>query len=270
MDGRHVAGGHKTQTGGTDERFQPTVWAEILDACTLDPQRQRELIGRIMGKYWKPVYAFLRRKGHGNEEAKDLTQGFFTEVVLGRELIQQADPRKGRFRTFLLTALERYVRGVHRKDVAAVRSPARPLVSLDAAASGEPAVPSHEPTPEAAFAQAWASQLLDEVIEAVAASCRQAKQEDYWHVFRRTVLEPTLAGTASPALSELCAELGIENEKRAANMNVTVKRRFRSVLEARVRQSVGSEADVAAEIRELMEILARPGAARPGGPRIQS
>ena len=267
-NGQKVGRGSKTDIGGQDESFQRTQWTEILDARTLDPDRQRELIGRIMGKYWKPVYAYLRRKGRDNEDAKDLTQGFFVEVVLGRELIQRADPHKGRFRTFLLTALDRYVRSAHRKDVAAMRRPNGPLVSLDGIMDGEPAAAGHEASPEAAFAYAWAVQLLDEVLDSVAASCRQAGQAEHWEVFRRTVVGPILTGSPAPSLSALCAELRIANEKRAANMNVTVKRRFQSVLRAKVRQSVESEADVEAEIRDLTHILAGPRAAQGDGASI--
>ncbi len=247
----------KTQIGGSKEAFERTRWTEILDARTMDADRRRRAVGEVMARYWKPVYAYLRRKGMGNEEAKDLTQGFFAEVLLGRELIQRADRARGRFRTFLLTALDHFITSDHRKKAAGIRRPEGGVLALDAMADGPPPVPAKSAKPDEAFTHAWALQLLEEVLEAVEAACRQAGQAKHWEVFRRTVAEPALSGAEVPALSQLCEELGIEGPGRASNMNVTVKRRFRSVLRARVRESVASDDDVEAEIRDLMEILSR-------------
>ena len=93
----------------------------MLSARTGDDVHRKEAVGAILERYWKPVYCYLRRKGHDNEAAKDITQGFFCDVVLSRNLVPQADPTKGRFRTFLLTALDRYVIDRHRKEAAQVR-----------------------------------------------------------------------------------------------------------------------------------------------------
>jgi RNA polymerase sigma-70 factor (ECF subfamily) len=94
--------------------FSTTQWTEILRLQSADEVDRRALVGRLAERYWPPVYAFLRRSGNDPEAAKDLAQDFFFEVVLGRQLFQQADPARGRFRTFLLTALRRYTTQVHR------------------------------------------------------------------------------------------------------------------------------------------------------------
>lgn len=249
--------GDGTHIGGGGEAFGTTHWSEILDARTHTPQRRREVVGAIAGQYWKPVYAYLRRRGNDNEQAKDLTQGFFEAIVLGRELIQQADRSKGRFRALLLTALDRYVTSVHRSASAQKRRPAGGLVQLGGLDAPEELAVSAEATPEEAFAHAWASHLLEAVLSAVEAACRRAGQATHWEVFRRTVVEPILSGGRAPPLAQVCAEMGIDGEQRASNMNVTVKRRFRSLLVASVRPSVDSDEDVDDEIRELMAILSR-------------
>ena len=118
----------RTEMGGTNEAFDTTHWTTIFSARTLDDGRRRESVERLLGRYWKPVYCYLRRKGHDNEAAKDLTQGFFQEVVLGRDLVQKAESQKGRFRTFLLTALDHYVTSVYRADAAKKRRPEEGLV----------------------------------------------------------------------------------------------------------------------------------------------
>ena len=119
-----------TDMGGTGSGFITTQWTVIGQIRSRETGR-RDLVGDLLKKYWKPVYCYLRHKGYDNEQAKDLTQGFFQEVVLGRELIQQADKAKGRFRTFLLFALERHLKSVHRKRTARKRIPKDRIFQLE-------------------------------------------------------------------------------------------------------------------------------------------
>ena len=97
------SGGY-TNIGGADIRFPQTQWTEVI-GISLGESIQNEFVQR----YWKPIYSFLRRKGYDNEKAKDLTQGFFTEIVLDSNLFKNLDSGKGKFRTLLLTALNHYL-----------------------------------------------------------------------------------------------------------------------------------------------------------------
>ncbi|MHC4281600.1 MAG: hypothetical protein ACYSWZ_01295, partial [Planctomycetota bacterium] len=83
-----------TDIGGTGEVFLTTHWSLIQGLDSGDKGGNRALIGLLMNRYWKPIYCYLRRKGYNNEQAKDLTQGFFHEVVLERHLIENADAAK--------------------------------------------------------------------------------------------------------------------------------------------------------------------------------
>ncbi len=123
--------GSKTTAGGPDRAFRTTHWTEIFDARSDDEPRRHAALEELLGRYWRPVYCYLRSKGHDGEAAKDLTQGFFHEVVLGRGLIQQANRARGRFRTFLLTALDRYATSLHRAEKAKRRMPQGGLVRLE-------------------------------------------------------------------------------------------------------------------------------------------
>jgi hypothetical protein len=120
-----------TDMGGAGQAFLTTQWSIIENVGSSDEDRNKALIGLLLSKYWKPVYCYLRRKGHNNEQAKDLTQGFFHEVVLGRNLIQKADQSKGRFRSFLLITLNRYLITAETGQAAQKRIPKSKLVSLD-------------------------------------------------------------------------------------------------------------------------------------------
>jgi len=120
-----------TDIGGIREAFLTTHWSFIEAVGNGTEEREKAMIGLLLERYWKPVYCYLRRKGYKNEDAKDLTQGFFQEVVLGRELIQQADRSKGRFRTFLLTTLDRYLINMQKAQTAQKRMPRHKLSYLE-------------------------------------------------------------------------------------------------------------------------------------------
>jgi len=250
-----MARSDRTVTGGDDGGFHTTQWGDIQAARTLDMQRKCDMINAIMAKYWKPVYSYLRRKGVDNEDAKDLTQGFFHEIVLGKELISQADQTKGKFRTLLLTALDRYAVSVHRAKTAQKRAPQQPLVALDNFDPSGVSTPAELNSPADAFTYAWASELLGNVIGDVKDDCLNNGLEKHWEVFQARMVKPTMEGLEAPGLDELCEQLDIESESKASNMAITVKRRFRAALVKRIRQYVESDDQVEEEIREMMEIL---------------
>jgi len=252
----------RTDIGGPGEVFRTTEWTQVFCTQTDDTTHRREAVGVVLERYWKPVYCFLRRKGHDNDAAKDITQGFFCEVVLGRDLLPRADRAKGKFRTFLLTALERYVIDRHRMAVAGSRRPAGGIVSLAGIDGAELPEPSQEASPEQAFYHAWASSLLDEVIGEVAGHYADVGQTAYWAVFRERCLSPILEGCPPTPLDELCHEHGIADPKRVTNMVVTVKRRLARTLRGKVRTWVDSDEQVDAEVRDLMEFLSCHGAAQ--------
>ena len=246
-----------TTMGGRDGWFAKTPWGEIIHARTSDESRRRAVPEELLSKYWKPIYCYLRRKGYGNEQAKDLVQGFFQEVVLGHDFLGQADPTRGEFRKFLLTALDRYATGVHRARTAKKRLPPGGLVRLDELDASEPLEPRWDLSPEEAFQHAWAAALLDQTLATVEKLCREGGQTTHWEVFRARVVRPIMEGAPPPSLTGLCEKHGISGEAKASNMIVLVKRRFRVILKREVRRLVGSDAEADREIWQLIGILSR-------------
>jgi RNA polymerase sigma-70 factor (ECF subfamily) len=244
-----------TDMGGTGEAFLTTHWSVIENIGSSDEDRSRALIGSLLSKYWKPVYCYLRRRGHDNEQAKDLTQGFFHEVVLGRSLIQKADQSKGRFRSFLLIALNRYLITARTGQAAQKRIPKSKLVRLDVLDSPELRQAASELTAEDSFNYAWVSALLEQVLGEVEAKCHEDGKTVHWHVFGDRVLDPIMDKTDPPSMKEICRKYGIEGEAKASNMMVTVKRRFQAALEDHLRGLVASEEQVDEELAEIMRFL---------------
>ena len=249
-----------TEMGGAGGSFLTTRWSQIINLKVSDRDQQTVPIDSLIRAYWRPVYCYLRRKGYASEEAKDLTQGFFHEIVLGRELIQQADQAKGRFRTFLLTALDRYVTSVYRKETADKRVPAGELVRMEVPQLTNMPVLSRQMTPEQVFHYAWAVDLLDQILDTVKRECIEVGKEVHWRIFHERLVAPTLTNTKPPSLSSLCAGHGVEDEAKASNMIITVKRRFVAVMKRYLRQSTQTDSEADDEFGQLLEILSKGGA----------
>jgi RNA polymerase sigma-70 factor (ECF subfamily) len=239
-----------TDMGGTGEAFLTTHWSLIEDIKTED-DKNRILVGLLLNKYWKPVYCYLRRKGYNNEQAKDLTQEFFYEAVFGRGLIQKADESKGRFRSFMLIALNRFLINIKNKETAQKRIPKDKLVPLDMIDSPELPQTLSTLAPEDSFNYAWVSSMLEDVLEEVEAKCRQDGKSIHWQVFYDRVLKPVIDAIKPPSLKDICEKYGIEDDTKASNMIVTVKRRFQSALKKQLRDSVVSEEQVTGELEEI-------------------
>jgi len=244
----------QTDMGGACQTFLTTHWSLIKDIQAGDAE-DRALIGLLLERYWKPVYCYVRRKGYDNERAKDLTQGFFHQIVLNRHLVQRADQSKGRFRSFLLHSLNQYIINENTREAALKRIPKDKLVPLDAV--DEPAIPQAvlKADPEDSYNYAWMSALIDQVLEVVRTGCRDEGLETHWHIFNERVVQPLLHSVDPPALGDICAKYAVENPRQASNMIVTVKRRFRSALRARVRTTVLSDDQVDDELQEISRFL---------------
>jgi RNA polymerase sigma-70 factor (ECF subfamily) len=200
------------------------------------------------------VYCYLRRKGYSNEEAKDLTQGFFHEVVLSRRLLERADRTKGRFRSFLLHALNQFLIDQSRKESAAKRIPRDKLVPLDI--SNPPELPQtlSQQSAEDCFNYTWKSEILERTLSEVRAECEAQGLQTHWLLFRDKVLLPTRENRQSQPMKDICIRHGISSESTAFNMLQTVKRHFKAALRRNLRSTVLDEADIDGEWREILNL----------------
>lgn len=244
----------KTDMGGVREAFLTTHWS-VIEGVKEHQDRDRELIGLLIKRYWKPVYCYLRRKGYQNEQAKDLTQIFFHEVVLNRNLVERADSAKGRFRSFLLHALGQFLISQQRKEDSKQRIPKDKLVPLDI--TDPPVLPDTimKGSPEECFEHSWKSSLLDWTLSELQSECREQGFETHWNIFRDRVIQPIIEGKNPPTYQEICSSYGIDSESKVSNMLVTVKRRFKAALKKQLRATVLSENDVNPELQEMLDLF---------------
>jgi len=243
-----------TDIGGTTETFLTTQWS-LIEGIQKQPDPERAMIGLLLERYWKPVYCHLCRSGYDNEEAKDLTQGFFHEVVLGRQLVQRADPSKGRFRAFVLHALKQYVIDQQRRQTTRRHIPPEKLVPLDVADPSGQIEAMSTLDAEESFNYAWKADLLDRVLAEVHDRYVRQGMEGHWGVFQDRLVGPVMNDRPPVPYAEICRRYGIENETTAANMLKTAKRLFRSILVKHVRQTVVRGEAVGEELREIFGFL---------------
>jgi RNA polymerase sigma factor (sigma-70 family) len=229
----------ETSYGGQNSRFQTTEWTKILNSTFGE-----SILAELYTKYWRPVYKYLRRKGFSNEEAKDLIQGFFSEKVLGQQLLQKADRARGKFRTFLLTAIKNYAIDLQRQQ--------RATVELDESLEQ----PGRIGSPESDFDAAWAEELLRKVLTELEAECRNHGKEVHWEVFRSWLLEPELADEKQD-MSAICIKFGVNHPDKAYNMIANIKGRFRKILRRHFSRHAGSDAEVDDEIQYFIQIFSK-------------
>jgi RNA polymerase sigma-70 factor (ECF subfamily) len=243
-----------TDMGGSGYAFLTTRWS-VIERIQAGEGQDDALIEALIQRYWKPVYYYLRRKGYGNEQAKDLTQGFFCEIILNRGLLRRADRNKGRFRAFLLHALNQYLLDQKDKANARKRSPRGGRIPLDDV--DIPSLPQMicSLTPEDCYNYCWLCDLLEDVLAEVESNCRSDGLETHWTIFCEKIVKPLLGGTVSPSRRELCRRFGVEDEKKVSNMLITVKRRFQSTIHEHISATVTSDDEVDDEIRELLQYL---------------
>ncbi|MFC1792700.1 hypothetical protein ACFL3Q_03840 [Planctomycetota bacterium] len=244
----------QTDMGGSQEAFLTTQWS-LIENIKADEDRDKILIGFLLRQYWKPVYCYLRRKGFKNEDAKDLAQDFFHEVVLNKDMVGRADQTKGRFRSFLLFALNEYLTKQRIRERARKRIPKEKLVSLNV--TGEPTLPQsvEKASAEESYHYAWLSALLERVLVDVRTECYRQGMETHWKLFYHRIVGPIMGGQTPASLTDVSQEHGVGDTKKASNMIITIKRRFRTVLMQHVRRTLLSGDQASDEIEELLQYL---------------
>ena len=233
-------------------RFPTTQWSLIELAHRETPTGSREQMGRLLEAYWQPMYAHLRFKGLSHEKAEDLIQEFMIEI-LNKNLLAIADPKRGKFRSLLLTALDRFAISQHRYETAAKRSPGENLASIDAAETDSTVAPASAPSD--AFERAWALDVLAQALAAMKQECEEADQQDRWMVFDRRVVGPLIDDAPTPEYGELTKELGLENDKATMNLLVTGKRQFARTLRDQIRSYITRAADTGQQIEGVANRL---------------
>ena len=226
--------------------------ALVLEAGRRSSPQATEALATLCEAYWRPLYAYVRQRGHSVDDAQDLTQEFFVRL-LDKRTLQVADRERGRFRSFLLASLKNFLANEWRRDAAEKRGGGRSVISLDFD-DGEGCYrlePSHNQTPERIFERQWALTLLDRALTKLRAEFDVAGKTE---LFGR--LKMFLGGSESTVPYR---ELGRQLDMSEGAVKVAVhrmRRRYRALLREEIQHTVAAPEDVDEELGQLFDILA--------------
>ena len=236
----------------SDAWFGTTHWSVVLAAGRCDTPRAQAALEKLCNVYWRPLYSYVRRSGYSPQDAADLTQEFFYRL-LERRSLAEVKPEKGRFRSFLLAAMNHFLSDAWDKARAKKRGAARVIAAdvseleTQLADSARQAV-----TPEQAYDRQWALALLDEVYRRLEREHRERGKTELF-----AALRPALAGSRE---TQPYSELARRLELTEGTVRVAVHRlrqRYREVLREAIADTVVYPDEVEDEFRYLVQVLSR-------------
>ncbi|MFN7994215.1 MAG: sigma-70 family RNA polymerase sigma factor [Bryobacteraceae bacterium] len=229
--------------------FPTTSWTMVLQAA--GPEASRTALEQLCAAYWKPVYVFIRKETGDSEEAKDLTQAFFTRILEKHDLLPP-DPEIGRFRHYLLASVRHFLSNQRDRARAQKRGGGRPTLLLDssAVAAGQPVEAVEHLTPERVFEKQWVLVLLERALNAVRLEFDAGGKSQQFEALR-----PYLTGDFSSGhYKDLGAKLGM-SEGGVKSAVHRLRRRFGNSLRAEIAHTVADPTDIEDELRYLFMVL---------------
>jgi len=231
--------------------FATTHWSLVLAASGQPSPQARNALADLCRAYWYPLYAFIRRSGHGAGAAEDLTQEFFARL-LEKGWLGQADRAKGRFRSFLLTACKHFLANERHRAQAQKRGGDVTHVPIDfhGADARYAREPAEAMTPERLFERRWALALLDHVLSELRAEYTAAGKEQLFET-----LKDRLGGASDARPYEaVAAELGMTEGAVKVAVH-RLRQRYRDRLRDAIARTLDDPAAVDDEIRHLFAVL---------------
>jgi RNA polymerase sigma-70 factor (ECF subfamily) len=231
--------------------FVTTHWSVVLAAGRSDTTRAHDALAHLCKSYWYPLYAYARRRGCSPHDAQDLTQDFFARLLAGK-WVAEADRQRGRFRSFLLTAMKHFMANEWHKAQAQKRGGGQPILSLDddTAEHRYRLEPAETATPESLFERGWALTLLEGVLARLEEEYRVDGKQAWMEAMRPALT--TDRGDLDYA--DLAHKLGMT--ETAARVAVhRLRQRYRQLIRAEVASTVASPEEVEAEMHYLFQAL---------------
>jgi RNA polymerase sigma factor (sigma-70 family) len=233
------------------QSFLTTHWSVVLSAGQPDSPGSARALEQLCLAYWYPLYAHIRRRGHQAEEARDLTQGFFVELLANRS-VSVADPNRGRFRTFLLASLDNYLRHHHRDATALKRGGGIEFISRDAQAAEERYArePADQRSPDREFDRRWALATLDKVRDQLRRELMVAGKAELFDLLRPYLCEDQ----QTTPYAQVAAQLKMTTVAVKVMVH-RLRRRYGELLRTEVGQTLANPADADEELKHLIAAL---------------
>lgn len=210
----------------------------------------RAALEKLCTHYWYPLYAFVRRLGHSAHDAEDLVQGFFA-VCLEKNYLGAAEQAKGRFRSFLLVALKRYLANEWDKQRAQKRGGKHSAISLDGLTAEERYAlePAEQLSADKLYDRRWALTLLDRVVARL-----RDEQAEAGKLSQFEQLKECITAGRSTGYTEIAARAGLSEGALKVAVH-RLRKRYRDLLEEEIAHTVSSPEEVVEERRHLLAAL---------------
>jgi len=232
--------------------FATTHWSVVLAAASgKDSANAAAALEQLCLAYWYPLYAYVRRRGYSAEDAQDGTQSFFARILEGN-VLPRASSQRGRFRSFLLTALQNFLADEHDRATARKRGGGHQAVSLDAL-EGEARYalePIDVVTPDILFERRWATTVLEEAWRLLETEYEAEGKLALFRELRRF----NSAQESAPGYDEIGRKLGLP-ENTVKSLVHRMRRRYRTLLRTEIARTVEGPGEVDEEIRYLLRVL---------------
>ncbi|HWN95301.1 MAG TPA: sigma-70 family RNA polymerase sigma factor [Methylomirabilota bacterium] len=230
--------------------FVTTQWTRVLEARG-DSSDAKAALSDLCAAYYAPVFAFVRRNSPDENAARDLTQEFFARLLAGRAL--NADPQRGRFRSYLLTAVKNFLADMRDHARAAKRGGGNAPLPLDAGTDTSPGLEvadANAPSPEREFDRKWALTVLDRALAALAAEHVGADERKQFKT-----LKPWLTGdNENLSQADAACQLGCSETTVKVAIH-RLRKRFRELVKTEIRQTMNDPTQVADELACLVAAL---------------
>ena len=230
--------------------FATTHWSLVLEAQNESPVAQ-EALEKLCSIYWRPIFSFLRRQGVGQEEAEDLTQGFFA-LLLERRDLSAVRREKGRLRSYLLTALKHFLSDERRRAMAIKRGKGQRLIPLEELRADEwmDIEPADPLTAERIYERRWASTVLERVLNLL---------QDEYAATRNAALFDSLTQLladepGAPPRADIAAQFGM-TENAVTQAFHRFRKRYQSLLRQEIAHTVATPGDIEDELRHLIAVV---------------
>jgi RNA polymerase sigma-70 factor (ECF subfamily) len=232
--------------------FATTHWSVVRSAGADATPNSKAALDRLCRQYWQPLYYFVRRRGYNEQDAQDLTQGFFARL-LEKHSLEAADRERGRFRTFLLTSLQNYLANEWDRANRQKRGGGQQFLSLDLATSAESGyqlLPADTDTPDRLYDRRWAQAVLEAVLRRLREEFEQRHGSGRFDVLKQFLF----ADRGEISGAEVAARLGL-SESATKSAIYRLRQRYGELFAEEIAQTVEKPEEVDDEIRHLLAAL---------------
>lgn len=239
---------------GPGGNFPNTRWSLVLATRGGESKKAHEALAELCRTYWYPLYAYARRRGLPPHDAEDRTQDLFRSLIEHGSL-QLLAPENGRLRSYLLTSLKNAISKAYRSQMAEKRGGGETITSIDQELAEQRFAnePSHDQSPDALFDQSWAYAVLESAMKDLEAWYTRMKRPELFQAIRGFIA----SNQGERSYREVAADLKVNEPALRAAVG-QMRKRYRAMIEAQIRDTVVSPEEAAAELKHLQQVLSTP------------